>query len=259
MALEEPEVGDGSGTGKTLSQRGAMTEKLVSCIVPAYNAESYLPEALESIFAQNYRPVELIVVNDGSTDGTPAVMDRYRNRIIGLNQANQGPAAARNAGLKKCQGDYIAFLDADDRWLPEKLERQMAFLEANPQSEACVTMIQNFWIPELQAEANRYRNHPISRPLPGFLTQTLLMKRSAFEKVGYLNADAGAGDATDWFLRAKDAGVKCEMIPEVLVERRLHHNNRSRGLGSLPTTVLFQFLKDSINRKNGKGKNGSES
>jgi GT2 family glycosyltransferase len=146
-------------------------------------------------------------------------------------------------------GRFLAFLDADDLWLPEKTQLQVNFLLAHPEVGACVTHIRNFWIPELREEAEAHKDHPISKPLPGFLTQTLMMRRETFERVGYLNGSAGAGDATDWFLRASDAGVKCELLPECLVLRRLHHSNRSRGLGALPKNVILKFLKESLDRR----------
>ncbi len=222
---------------------------LISAIVPAWNAEKYLSEALESIFDQTYAPIEIIVVNDGSTDRTAEVMARYEGRIRGLHQKNGGPAAARNAGLRAATGSFLAFLDADDLWLPDKTQRQVDFLLANPEVGACVTHIRNFWIPELREEAEAHKDHAIAKPLPGFLTQTLMMRRETFEKVGYLDGSAGAGDATDWFLRASDAGVKCELLSECLVLRRLHHTNRSRDLGALPKTVILKFLKDSLDRR----------
>ncbi len=226
-----------------------MKNQLISCIVPVYNCELYLREALESIFAQTYRPIEVIVVDDGSNDGTAAILESYGDKITVCRQTNAGPAAARNQGVNNASGDFIAFLDADDKWNKEKLTLQMQFLHSMPRLDACVTHIQNFWIPELIEEERLLQNNPISKPVPGYLTQTLLAKRKAIDLVGGFNTNAGAGDATDWFLRAGDNGLVCELMPETLVYRRLHRNNRSRYLGSLPKTVLLKFLKDSLDRK----------
>jgi glycosyltransferase involved in cell wall biosynthesis len=103
-----------------------MTAPLISCVVPVFNGERYLGEALDSILAQTYRPLELLVVDDGSTDGTAALVTRYRDQIRPLFQPNAGQAAARNLGLSVARGEFVAFLDADDLWHPEKLARQMA-------------------------------------------------------------------------------------------------------------------------------------
>jgi glycosyltransferase involved in cell wall biosynthesis len=124
---------------------------VVSCIVPVYNGERYLAEALESILGQTYRSLEVIVVDDGSTDGTAAVLATYRQRITCLHQTNAGHAAARNRGLAVARGEFVAFLDADDLWHPEKLARQMARFQARPELDASVTHVQNFWMAELGA------------------------------------------------------------------------------------------------------------
>ncbi len=97
----------------------------VSVIIPAYNAERFLRETVDSALNQTYRDTEVLVIDDGSTDETPGILDAYGDRIRVLRQANQGRAAACNAGVETARGEWIAFLDADDLWLPEKLERQM--------------------------------------------------------------------------------------------------------------------------------------
>src|SRR5688572_13312922 len=99
---------------------------LISCVVPVFNGERYLSETLESIFAQSYRPLEVIVADDGSTDRTPDTVAGYGDRIRYLKQENAGASAARNLGLEAARGEFIAFLDADDLWHAEKLQRQMA-------------------------------------------------------------------------------------------------------------------------------------
>jgi glycosyltransferase involved in cell wall biosynthesis len=108
------------------------TGGLVSCIVPVFNGERFLREALDSIFAQTYRPIEVIVADDGSTDGSHAVLESYRGRLKCVSQATAGPAATRNLGGRASQGDMLAFLDADDLWKPEKLERQVSTLRECP-------------------------------------------------------------------------------------------------------------------------------
>ncbi|MGB7951879.1 MAG: glycosyltransferase family A protein, partial [Candidatus Binatia bacterium] len=93
-----------------------MNPPLISCIVPVFNSEKYLGEALDSIFAQSYRPLEVIIVDDGSTDGTSAVAAGYQDRVRLLKQSNQGPGATRNYGVRASQGGFVAFLDPDDLW-----------------------------------------------------------------------------------------------------------------------------------------------
>jgi glycosyltransferase involved in cell wall biosynthesis len=105
---------------------------MVSVIMPAYNAADFMDEALQSILQQNYQPLEILVVDDGSSDETPAVAARYGDRIRYVRQANAGPGAARNKGLDMARGELIAFLDSDDTWLAGKLAKQTALMSANP-------------------------------------------------------------------------------------------------------------------------------
>lgn len=105
---------------------------LVSIIVPSYNVEAYLADAIDSALAQTYPTVEIVVVNDGSTDATPRIMDRYGDAIVAVHQENGGLAAARNAGLRVARGEFLALLDADDLWFPERLERLVGLLDARP-------------------------------------------------------------------------------------------------------------------------------
>jgi glycosyltransferase involved in cell wall biosynthesis len=236
-----------------------MTLPLISCIVPVFNGERYLPEALESIFQQTYRPIEVIVADDGSTDGTAVVVASYGNHIRYLRQPNAGAPAARNLGLKAASGDFITFLDADDLWHREKLARQMARFAAHPELDLCVTHLQNFWIPELHEEAARLQNHRFAQALPGYVTQTLLARRSLFERVGGFNDTLRVGDIKDWFLRVAEQGAVMELLPDVLVYRRLHKANLSveagtRRMRPLMQDSLLQVVKASLDRRRGQNK-----
>jgi glycosyltransferase involved in cell wall biosynthesis len=224
-----------------------MSQPSVSCIVPVYNGERYLNEALESIFAQSYRPSEVIVVDDGSTDSTAAVVACYGSQVRYLWEPNSGPATARNLGLSVALGEFVAFLDADDLWHPEKLERQMARFEARPELDLCVTHVQNFWIPELREEETHFQSHRFSQPLPGYCTQALLARRVFFDTVGPFRTDLRAADDTDWFLRSAERGAVMECLPDVLVHRRLHRTNLSRT--ALAYDVLLQVVKVSLDRR----------
>jgi glycosyltransferase involved in cell wall biosynthesis len=101
----------------------------VSVIIPAYNAEKYIEESIESVFAQSYQDFEIIVIDDGSTDRTPEVLDRFGEKLRVVRGRNRGPSGARNIGISVSRGKYVAFLDSDDLWTPDKLAVQVAFLE----------------------------------------------------------------------------------------------------------------------------------
>jgi glycosyltransferase involved in cell wall biosynthesis len=226
-----------------------MKSPLISCIVPVYNGERYLGETLDSILAQTHSPVEVIVVNDGSTDGTASVAARYGDRIRYLQQLNAGPATARNLGLAAAQGEFIAFLDADDLWHVEKLERQMARFHACPELGYCLAHVQNFWVPELIEEEKRYRDHRISKPIPGYSSCTLLARRTLFETIGPFNTAIDHADDTDWFLRASEIGAAMEMLPDVLLYRRLHRTNISRVRAANSREHYLLMLKATLDRR----------
>jgi len=226
---------------------------LVSCIVPVYNGEQYLAEALDSILAQTHRPVEVIVVDDGSTDGTARVAAGYGETVRYLRQENAGSAAARNRGLAEAHGELVGFLDADDLWHPDKLDRQVARFAAHPQLDYCVTHVQNFWVAELSEEAERFRHHRRGQPIPGYFTGALVARRAHFDALGGFDTRHGHADDTDWFLRAAERGAIVELLPDVLVYRRLHPSNRSRELASGSREEYLRLIKASLDRRRGGG------
>lgn len=225
----------------------------MSCIVPVYNGERYLGEALDSILRQTYRPLEALVADDGSTDGTAGVVRRYGSRVKHLWQPNAGPAAACNLGLDRSRGEFVAFLAADDLWHSEKLARQMDRFQTRPELDLCVTHIQNFWDPELAGEEAALHAHRLARPLPGYTLVTLLARRRLFEAVGRLDSTLRHGDGTDWFLRAAEHGAVMELLPDVLVYRRLHAANRSRHLADDSRRTYVHIVKAALDRRRRSG------
>ena len=199
----------------------------ISCIVPVYNSEAYLGQALDSILGQTLPPGEIIVIDDGSTDATAAVAAKYARHVSYIHQENRGPAGARNAGLRVAGGEFLTFLDADDTWHPEKLERQMNALQADPGAGNCITHVQNFWIEALSQERQRLEGHPFTRPAPGYVCQALLARRGGFDQVGVFDQTLRIGEDTDWFTRVQGAGIRKIVLPDVLVNRRIHGKNIS--------------------------------
>jgi len=205
---------------------------LITCIVPVHNGERFLAAALDSLFEQTYRAVEVVVVDDGSTDGTSRLLEQYADRVSVVTRPNGGPAAARNTGLAAVRGDWVAFLDSDDLWHPEKLTRQMRCFEARPELEMCISHTRNFWEAEARDEEVRLRaeNSPYTRDHPGFICQAWLLRMPVFEKVGLFNEALRTGEDTDWYARAKECGIEREILSDVLVYRRMHRDNISRTM-----------------------------
>jgi glycosyltransferase involved in cell wall biosynthesis len=226
-----------------------MDGPLISCIVPVYNCERYVGEALESILKQSYRTIEIIVADDGSTDETARVIGQYGKQVRYLRQTNAGPAAARNLGLNAARGEFVAFLDADDLWHPEKLARQIARFQTRSQLDLCVTHVRNFWIPELKQEAEQFRQHRIAQPLPGYVLQAVMARRRLFDSVGYFNTALRVADSTEWFLRAAEYGAVTELLTEVLVYRRIHQSNLTRRLASASRSEYIHLLKHTLDSR----------
>lgn len=220
----------------------------VSCIIPAFNCARYLGEAIDSVLAQTYRPAEIIVIDDGSTDGTADVAASYKSYVRYLHQTNSGPAAARNHGLRVANGDFMALLDADDIWHPEKLDRQMSCFRNRPELDICVAHVQNFWIPELKEEAKRFQNHRIAKPLAGYCTGTLVARKARFDSVGHFDNGLKHGDVKDWFIRAAEQKAVMQLLPDVLLYRRLHFSNISRAITDAFDDHL-RIIKESLERR----------
>ncbi|MBT8336308.1 MAG: glycosyltransferase family 2 protein [Gemmatimonadetes bacterium] len=233
-----------------------MSAPRVTCIIPVYDGERFLAASIESVLAQS-RPVdEIIVVDDGSTDGSADVARSFGDAVVYVYQENAGPAAARNRGLAAASGDFISFCDADDLWEPRKLEQQLLRFAERPELGYVVGHVQNFWEEEVAEERERMANHMRARPIPGYVTLALLARREWFERAGGFDEDLGHGDAADWFRRADAAGAVSELSDDVIARRRLHGQNRSRTMASSSRTEFLTMLKRKLDRERAAGAAG---
>jgi glycosyltransferase involved in cell wall biosynthesis len=197
---------------------------IVSVIIPVYNCERYLAEAIESVLSQTYRSVEVIVVDDGSVDASASVAKQFVPPVRYYYQPNSGLAAARNHGVDLSKGDFLAFLDSDDIWTPDKLKMQVAKLENNSKIEAVFGHIQQFISPELDDSVIKKIRCP-SDAIPGFCADTMLIRRSSFMRVGLFDTQWKVGQFEDWYSRAVEKGLEFCMIPNLVAKRRLHQTN----------------------------------
>lgn len=200
----------------------------ISVVIPARNAARTLPDTLASIRAQSLSPGEVIVADDGSQDDTAALAAAAGARVLRLPPG--GPSRAVNAGVAAAQGALLAFCDADDLWLPEKLARQTAALAATGAPAAALCHVEAFPCPSLSA-AERQRLLVPPGAQPGWMRSCLLIGRAAFERVGPLEESLTMGEMIDWFDRARLAGVEFALLPETLVRRRLHPGSHSHAAG----------------------------
>ncbi len=209
---------------------------LVSVIIPAYNSERFLGEAISSVMAQQV-PTEIFVVDDGSTDGTKDVARKFP--VTYLYQANSGQASARNLGAQACRGDFIAFLDSDDLWPENKLQVQLKYL----QEKSDIDMI--------FGHASQFRDGVYDKALPAKLASTMLIRRSSWEATPGFDSRWRVGEFVDWCLRAEESGLKSYMLPDTMLFRRLHEDNLgSSGKGR---DSYVQILKLSLDRRRSSG------
>ena len=222
---------------------------LVSVIIPVYNYDRYLGEAVESALSQTHQHLEVIVVDDGSTDRSGEVAKSFAGRRLRYcHQDHAGIGPARNKGVELAQGDFIAFLDADDRWPLEKIERQLRAFESD-QALGMVfgqaLQLQNG--PEWEAGVND-KTLEVAGMVPGMVPGTMLIKRDAFYRVGKFQGDWKVGEFIDWYARAVELQIRSLVLPELLLWRRIHDSNQGvRERQSV--TDYARVLKAKLDRK----------
>lgn len=223
---------------------------LVSIIVPVYNGALFLAEALDSILAQTYDSIEVIVVDDGSTDATAEVAKRYHDKIHYLHQKNQGPGAARNLGIKQAAGEFLAFLDADDMWAPEKLREQVDYLTSHPESHCVAVKFRHIIEPDAQ-DLVKYRQEWLEEERVTRLFSGLVARRSVFDRVGLLDTKLRIAEDVEWLTRLDEAGISCHAIHHTLVYKRVHKNNLSHQTKEMLADTIAA-LRKGIHRKQAK-------
>lgn len=219
---------------------------LVSVIIPAFNCERFLHEAVQSVLDQKYLPIEIIIVDDGSTDGTATVARSFPESVRYLHQTNQGPAAARNRGIEHAQGSLIAFADADDLWPATKLELQLSYLVRDPQIDIVLGRIQQVQLSE--TDNGEMRAEEFAEPAFSVNLGSAIIRKSVFERVGLFDETMRYSEDVDWFMRAREAGAAIVTIDAVTLFYRQHEQNMTRGKSTSELNVL-KALKRSLDRR----------
>jgi glycosyltransferase involved in cell wall biosynthesis len=232
-----------------------VSRPLVSVVVPAFNSERYLGEALASVLAQTYAPVETIVVDDGSSDGTAEVA-RAHPGISLIEQENRGPSAARNRGFAASRGELIAFHDSDDVMTPDKLAVQVGHMLENP-GVGCVLAEQEliveegaelpFWCEGSEVETVMPPRPPELEDEPMVHPMTMVVRRETFELVGDFDESMQPAEDFDWMLRASEEEVEIARLSEVLLRRRVHPDSLTQNAAA-SRTGLFRAFKARIER-----------
>lgn len=224
-----------------------MTEPLVSVIIPVFNREHYLAEAIESVRAQTYRPIEVIVVDDGSMDKTEQIVGQYGD-VRYLYQSHQGVASARNTGISVAGGEIIAFLDSDDLWPPGRLTITVRYFEQYPEIGYVLGKQMMFIEPGCEAPP-WVKAEWLAEPQDASNTAALVVHKKTFGSVGFFNPDYRHGEDTEWLVRANEAGVPMKRMQEVVVFVRVHEANLSTQMMQTRRANLMKIARESIRRQ----------
>lgn len=199
-----------------------MDNKLISVIIPLFNNERFIREALDSVIAQDYHPLEIIVVDDGSTDNGADLVQSYGNCTC-FKQENLGTAAAKNKGLALAKGEWIAFLDADDYWAPGFLTEFAGILAADPDIEILQGLTQ-----EVQYNPATERVMPLGKPY--FLSYcSSLYRKSVFDKVGVFDISLYSAEDLDWTIRAWENVIQLKRLVKTVLFYRQHDLNMTKN------------------------------
>ena len=225
-----------------------MNRSLVTVIIPVYNGEKYLAEAVESIYRQNYEPLEIIIVDDGSTDDTARVAMGLGRDIHYIFQQNAGPASARNTGIVASRGEIIVFLDSDDFWPPGRLTVTVRYFDQHPEVGYLLGKQMMFVEPGC-AVPPWMKSKWLSEPQDASNTAVLAARKVTFDRVGLFNSEYRSGEDTEWFVRASEAGVPMARLPEIILHRRIHGQNLSGHIIQMRKANLMRIARESIRRR----------
>ena len=226
-----------------------MTSPTVSAIITVKNGEKYIGSAIESILRQEYPPLEILVVDDSSTDDTLNIAGSFP-KVQLLERTRPGIGNGWNTGIKNASGDLVAFLTHDDLWTANKLKVQVAAIETDREKLFAVSRFEYFLEDENYIPSG-FRPNLLSESHLGLTPHTLLASPEAFDTVGLFDEDLSTGEDTDWFSRAKDLEVPYLIVPQVLLKVRIHKSNTSLNTQENDQNLL-EIIKRSIERKKAK-------
>jgi len=225
-----------------------MKNDFITVVIPTYNRVTFLKDAIDSVLAQTFLDFELIVVDDGSTDDTPKLLSSYNNKVRVITQTNQGPSAARNRGIETAKGEWIAFLDSDDVWKPDKLKKQVQFITDNPDTKICQT--EEVWIrngkrvnPRKKHEMHSGWIYEKCLPLCIVSPSSVMIRQDVFEKVGLFDETMPACEDYDLWLRIAPHYPVFLVREQLIVKQGGHADQQSRAVESLDRLRIKAIVK----------------
>ncbi len=225
-----------------------MNNPKISVILPVFNGERFLEEAIASMMHQGIHNIEMIAVDDGSTDGTAGILQKYAKKIRIISQPNQGPASARNLGIKASVGELIAFLDADDLFEKSKLTDLLHRLEQDPHAGIAMGYIRRFQSPGI-AVAKHLQVPDTEQPKLSLHLGSALIRRQVFDQIGLLEENMHFSEDIDWFLRAIENGIRFSILPKPVYCYRIHNENMTLDAEQSNRYLLRAFSRSLSRRR----------
>jgi glycosyltransferase involved in cell wall biosynthesis len=215
---------------------------LISVLIPTYNCGQFIKQAIDNVFAQQYENLEIIVVDDGSTDNTKEIIKNYPS-IKYFYQQNSGISAARNLCLEHASGEYIAWLDADDYWLQGKLHAQVKYFREHSDCQIVFTKYENFFENEaVKSNPMAVREFELAKNAKHYLPSALI-KREIFDNFGNFNTELVTAEDVDLLYRLKSGGIALNhLLDSIYHRRRLHETNISFLQKSLSANQYFNKI-----------------
>jgi glycosyltransferase involved in cell wall biosynthesis len=222
----------------------------VSVILAVKDGAKFLRESLESVLRQSHAPLEIIVLDDQSIDETRAIVENVDSAKIRYicNDPQLGIAGSRNHGIQLAKGELLAFTSHDDIWLPEKLSRQCECFVRDAGLDVCLSHVRCFVDPNETVPPQSFPKDLIGKDVPGWVIETLVARRSAFERAGFFDETFAQADDTEWYARAQRMGLSILMLPDALVRKRLHAHSVTYGRDRAKTgrRELLEIARRSI-------------
>ncbi|HUF10501.1 MAG TPA: glycosyltransferase family A protein [Rhodothermales bacterium] len=216
----------------------------LSVVIPVFNGEPYLAEAIRSVLDQDYDDLEVIVVDDGSTDGSSQIARQFPGIRL-VRQQNGGVAVAHNAGVSRAWGELVAFLDADDVWEPGSLAGRVGMFDDDPNVEMTHGLVVEFISPGLSSSIS-IADRNLGTPIRGRLCGATMVRRTALDRVGPMNPALRFAGWMDWLMRADEVGLQTEFCEELVLHRRIHGDNLTIRL---PKDEYVKLLKGALDRR----------
>jgi glycosyltransferase involved in cell wall biosynthesis len=225
----------------------------VSVVVPVKNGAQFLEESLRSVVLQDHRPSEVLVLDDESTDETESIVRQFTTEGVRFiaNHPPLGIAGSLNLGIQLARGELMAFTSHDDVWVSHKLRKQAECLAAQPELDYCIGLVRAFLDSSITVPPHGFPSELLGADVPGYVIETLVARRRAFERAGYFDRSFRQGEDTEWYARARHVGLKMKVINELLVHKRLHGNSTTYSAARAQQwrVALLRVVKQALEQR----------